>query len=59
MNEIESIEQVSRHPVYGIVSDYNRICIQDEWYDYDRVNDRLVRSSSRVTQEDLFNVNSQ
>jgi len=59
MNEIESIEHVSRHPVYGIVSYYNQICIEDEWYTYDRERDRLVRSTSRMTQEDLYHVNPQ
>ena len=58
MDDIELIDDVSRHPIYGIVSEYGQICIKDQWYLYDGVKDRLVRSSSRVSQEDLFHVDS-
>ena len=58
MDDIELIENVSIHPSYGIVTEYGSICIRDQWYRYDAMKDRLIRSSSRVIQEDLFNVDS-
>ena len=54
MDEIELIESVSRHPSYGIVSYYGRICIRDQWYVYDRIKDRLVRSTMKELPEDLL-----
>lgn len=54
MDEIELIENVSRHPIYGIADHYGRICIHDQWYIYDGVKDRLVRSTNRISQGDLF-----
>jgi hypothetical protein len=54
MDSIELIEQVSRHPSYGIVSYYGRICIHGQWYVYDRVKDQLVRSTKPALQEGLF-----
>lgn len=53
MDSIELIEQVSRHTSYGIVSYYGRICIHGQWYVYDRVKDRLVRSTIKDTSEDV------
>jgi len=58
MDDIELIENISIHPSYGIVTYYGCICIHDQWYRYDAMKDRLIRSSSRVLQEDLFNVDS-
>lgn len=48
----ETIEQVSRHPIYGIAEDYGQICIQNLWYRYDPLTDRLVRFTK--PNEDLF-----
>ena len=47
---IEAIEHISQHPIYGIVTDYGRIFTQGQWYQYDPMHDRLVRS----TKHDLF-----
>ena len=53
MDDIELIANVSTHPSYGIVSYYGRIRIQDQWYLYDRVNDKLVRSTIKCSSEDV------
>jgi len=53
-DEIELIENISNHPIYGIVDHYQRICIRDQWYDYDGLRDRLVRSTNSGRQEDLL-----
>jgi len=53
-DEIELIENISKHPIYGIVDHYKRICIRDQWYDYDGLRDRLVRSTNLGLQEDLL-----
>jgi hypothetical protein len=47
---IEAIEHVSQHPIYGIAEDYGHIHTNGHWYEYDPVNDRLLRS----TKSDLF-----
>lgn len=56
MDSIELIENISTHEIYGIVSEYNQICIRDVWYAHDKERDRLVRLTSlSIKQEDLFN----
>lgn len=54
MDEIELIENISKHPIYGIADFYGRICIRDQWYNYDGIRDRLVRSTNSGRQEDLL-----
>ena len=51
----ETIEQISQHPIYGIVEYYGRIAINDQWYQYDRVRDRLVRCTTPAQQELISN----
>lgn len=50
----ESLLEISKHPIYGIVEYYGRICIHEQWYQYDLSNDRLICSSQIPQQEDLF-----
>ncbi len=54
MDDIEAISSVSRHPVFGVVEFYNSIMINQQWYRYDRVKDKLVRSTKPALQEGLF-----
>jgi hypothetical protein len=49
----ETIEQVSKHSIYGIVEDYGHIQIREVWYRYDPHQDRLVRFT-KSPHEDLF-----
>ena len=49
----ETIEQVSKHPIYGIAEDYGHIQIRNVWYRYDPHQDRLLRFT-KSTPEDLF-----
>lgn len=55
----EHLVKVSTHPIYGIVEYYGRICIQEQWYQYDRLQDRLIRSSESQQQEDFFHATAQ
>jgi hypothetical protein len=48
----ETIEHVSKHPVYCIAEDYGHIQIRNIWYRYDPQQDRLVRFTK--FDEDLF-----
>jgi hypothetical protein len=54
LDEIEAIEKVSQHPIYGIAEDYGHIYTNGHWYDYDPIHDRLIRS----TKSDLFEENT-
>lgn len=55
----ESLLEISQHPIYGIVEYYGRICIGEQWYRYDAIQDCLIRSSQIPQQEDLFHAPAQ
>lgn len=57
--EIEEIDKISLHPIYGIVEYYGRIQIHHQWYVYDPVQDRLLRSPNLPSQQELFDATTQ
>jgi hypothetical protein len=47
----ETIENISNHPIYGIVEDYGQINIRGIWYKYNQKTDRLVCFTKLMTEE--------
>ena len=51
LDEIELLENISRHPVYSIAEDYGGIETKGHYYRYDPITDRLVRSTKSLFEE--------
>lgn len=58
-NNLELIQRVSAHPIYGIIDHYGRMNIRGEWYIHDPVQDRLIRSPNIPSQQELFDAPTQ
>ena len=56
---VEEIKNVSQHPFYGIAEYYGRIQVNNNWYAYDPIRDRLIRSPSLPSQQELFDAPTQ
>lgn len=56
---MEEEEQISKHPIYGIVEYYGRIQIKNQWYTYNSEQDRLFRSTNPPLQQGLFDESTQ